>query len=280
MRPDAAFGACRFLLDTSAMLVWGASAYLSTLVPLNLAQEIGFRLRPYRMVAVGVATAATFVSLPLATAMIGEGWSDALNPTTIRAVLFETSVGCAWQVQAVAALILTATLAFADRPRPVATMLAAGLLLASIALIGHAAMHEGWLGVAHRVNDALHILCGGAWLGALVPLLAILWPIESPKYASEADLAVSRFSMVGHGIVALIIASGAANTALVLGRFPSRWSSPYQAMLATKIVLVAAMVGLAVSNRYALVPRIARQLPSAVSAVRLFAAGRAQVKTR
>jgi copper resistance protein D len=248
------------------MLLWGASAYLSTLVPSHLAQDIGQRLRSFAIVAAAVAIATTIVSLPLETAMIGEGWSDALDLTTIRAVLFETSIGQAWRVQAIAALILAATLALAPRRRPVATALAAGFLLASIALTGHAAMQDGWPGVAHRVNDAVHVLSSGAWLGALVPLLIILWRVD----VREADLALRRFSTTGHVIVALVIASGVIDTVFVLGRWPTDWSSPYQAMLASKIALVAVMVGLAMANRYVLVPRITPHWPSGVlSAIRL-----------
>ena len=54
----------------------------------------------------------------------------------------------------------------------------------------------------------------------------------------------------------LVIATGALNTALVLGRWPTDWRSPYQALLAGKVAVVAAMTGLAVLNRYVVVPRM------------------------
>jgi putative copper resistance protein D len=69
-------------------------------------------------------------------------------------------------------------------------------------------MQDGWPGVAHRVNDAVHVLSSGAWLGALVPLLIILWRVD----IREADLALRRFSTAGHVIVALVIASGVIDT--------------------------------------------------------------------
>ena len=268
MGPDAALAACRFLHDASAMLLWGASAYLWALVPSNLAKDVRRRLRPLGVVTIAVTVATTAASLPIETAVIGEGWNAALDPGTIRDVLFDTSVGHAWQVQALAAPILAATLAVPLRSRQASTALASGLLLASITLTGHAVMQAGWIGLAHRINDVFHVVCSGAWLGALVPLLAILRRSDDPEDRGEVGIAVRRFSTAGHAIVALVIASGVLNTILVLGRWPTDWSSPYQAMLASKIALVAVMVGLAIVNRYALVPRIAAAQSSAVQAMR------------
>jgi copper resistance protein D len=267
MTPDAALVVCRFLNDASAMLLWGTCAYLATLMPKDLALEIGRRLQLFSFVTAAVAVATTAVTLPLGAAAIGDGWRDAVDPATVRAVLFETGVGEAWQARATAALLLTISLA-SPFPGFRATALSAGLLLASLAATGHAAMHEGWLGLAHRVNDAAHVLSGGAWLGALVPLLLVLRADDDIRHKTDAALALRRFSTAGHIAVALVVATGVVNTVLVLGRWPTDWSSPYQAMLATKIVVVLAMVALAAVNRYLLVPQIACGRLGAVRAIR------------
>lgn len=47
MGPDAAFGVCRFVHDTSAMLAWGAAGYVAALAPPDLADALGRRLRAY-----------------------------------------------------------------------------------------------------------------------------------------------------------------------------------------------------------------------------------------
>jgi copper resistance protein D len=267
--PGAALAACHFLRDASTMLVWGAFAYLSTLVPPDLARQIGRPLQSFRVVAIAVAAAATAAALPLESALIGAGWRDALHAATVWKVLFETSVGRAWQAQAVAAVLTGATLAAPSARRMGATALTSGLLLASLALTGHAAMHEGWLGVAHRLNDAVHVLSGGAWFGALVPLLLIFAALGDPERRRRADVALRRFSTAGHVAVALVILSGVINTLLVLGRWPIHWSSPYQAVLGSKVVLVAVMVCVALTNRYRLVPRVAADRPDALRALRL-----------
>lgn len=77
-----------------------------------------------------------------------------------------------------------------------------------------------------------------------------------------------RFSIAGQIVVALVVVSGTLNTALVLGRFPSDWSSPYEALLAAKIALVAAMVCVATVNRYVLATRLAQHQSGGASAIR------------
>ena len=271
MTPDAALVVCRFFNDASAMLLWGAYAYLATLTPRDLALGIGQPLRWFRVALVVVAVATAAAALPLEAAAISDGWHGAVDLATIRAVLFETSVGRAWQTRAAATSLLALSLA-APFPGFQATALGAGLCLASLAATGHAAMREGWLGLAQRVNDATHLLSGGAWLGALVPLLLILRASDDPSHRTDATLALHRFSTAGHFAVALVVATGIVNTALVLGRWPTNWSSPYQAMLAAKIAVVLAMIVLAAVNRYILVPEIAGGRDGAVRAIRLGAA--------
>src|SRR5699024_4184601 len=107
-------------------------------------------------------------------------------------------------------------------------VMGSGLGLISLVLTGHASMHQGSLLAAHRANDALHVLAGGGWLGALLPLVPILRLLDAPDVGGEALLALRRFSTVGHGAVALVILSGIVNMLLVLQRLPTDWSSPYQ----------------------------------------------------
>lgn len=246
------------------MLLWGAFAFLVTLVPRDLAAGIGRRLRWLWIVAAATAVATTAAALPLQAAMIGDGWTDALDPATLRAVLFETSVGYAWQGQALGVVLLLLAFATPLVVRIAAVAAAAGLATASAALTGHAVMQAGWPGIAHRFNDACHILAGGAWLGALVPLLLVLKALDQPDTRRQAGAALRNFSFAGHFAVALVLVSGVINTMLVLGRWPTQWSSPYQALLAAKIALVAVMTGLAIVNRYHFVPRLTQHRAEAI----------------
>ena len=268
LRPDEALALCRFLHDGAGLVLWGAYAFLWALIPKQLADHLGRRLEPLRLAAVAVAVATAVAVLPLEAAVIGEGWVDGINPATVQAVLFETSVGWAWMAQAVVALLLAGTLTVPLRLRLGSTALASGLLLATLTLTGHAAMHEGALGVAHRLNDAVHVLAAGAWLGALVPLLPLLRALDDRDLSHGAGLALRRFSVSGHFAVALVVLTGSLNTMLVLGRWPTDWSSPYQAMLAAKAALVLVMTALALVNRYLLVPMLARSRGSVIRTLR------------
>ncbi|NTI00438.1 copper homeostasis membrane protein CopD [Agrobacterium rhizogenes] len=267
--PDTALAACRFLHEASLMLLWGTSAYLCLMVPKVLADRVWQMFAGTSVVTALLAGATAFVSLPLAAASIGNGWNDAINAGTLHAVLFETTVGQAWLAQAVAALIVLLALPLPGRRRHRGIALGSGLGLAALVLTGHASMHEGWLRMAHRANDMLHVLAGGGWLGALVPLIPILRLLSQPEYRVEALLALRRFSTAGHVAVAMVIISGIVNTTLILKHLPTDWSSPYQALLGLKIALVAGMSLLAIVNRYVLVPRIGHDQARALNAIRL-----------
>ena len=65
-----------------------------------------------------------------------------------------------------------------------------------------------------------------------------------------------RFSFFGHFVVAAIVATGIVNIALISGHAPWPPTTPYRALLDIKISIVAAMIALAVFNRYWLVPRL------------------------
>lgn len=269
MDPTTALELCRFLHDASLMLLWGACAYLSLLVRKALADTV-WRMSalPFFLITV-IAALTMLISLPAATAIIGNGWSDALDLGTVHDVLFDTTVGLAWQAQAIAAVMMVCAFLLPESRRRLGLALASGFGLAALSLTGHASMLDGWLRQAHRANDVLHVLTGGGWLGALVPLIPILRLLSRPECRAEAQLALRRFSTAGHWAVALVILSGIVNTMLILKRLPTDWSSPYQTLLAIKIALVAGMSLLAIVNRYVFVPWISRNPNRALQALRL-----------
>ena len=269
MDTTTALQLCRFLHDASLMLLWGACAYLSLLVPKALADTVWRMIAKPFVLIVMVAALTALAALPVTTANIGNGWSDALDAGMIHEVAFETTVGLAWQAQMLAAIVMICALLPPQNWRRHRLALGAGIGLASLSLTGHASMLEGWLQQVHRANDILHVLAGGGWLGALLPLIPILKLLGRPEYRTEAQVALRRFSNAGHAAVALVILSGIVSTLLILKRLPTDWSSPYQKLLAIKIALVAIMTVLAIINRYVFVPWIGRKPGRALLALRL-----------
>jgi putative copper resistance protein D len=256
--PEGALVLCRFLFDGPALFIWGSSAYLSACVPAELAAELDRKLRRWTVIAVSVAVAATAAMLPLRAATIGNGWPDAFAPSMLGGVLFETDVGSAWIVQACAVALLVVATSLRETIRLQAQAIGAAFMLLGLTVSGHAAMNDGWLRVVHRLNDGLHLLSGGAWLGALVPVLLIMPMLGGGRRPEDARLALMRFSTAGHVAVALVILSGIVNTLLIVGTVPWDWSFRYQRLLSIKILLVAAMAAVAIINRYVVVPRLGR----------------------
>jgi putative copper resistance protein D len=264
---DGALAACRLAHYAALVLGFGTAVFLRWLAAPGLAAPIGQALRVPIRLGLLLAAATTWLWLPLQAAEIAGGWDGATDPDTLSAVLFETGFGQAWIGRAGLSVVLL--LLAAGWPRRVgATALAAGLLLASLALAGHAAMQDGTIGLLHRLNHVVHVLAGGFWLGALVPFVLCLPRLRDPELRRDAIQALQRFSTAGHVAVTAVLASGVINIALVLGRWPTDWSSPYQALLACKIAAVLAMIGLAAANRYVFVPRIGRSNGAAVVAIR------------
>lgn len=263
----AVLALCRFGQDAAATLLWGAAAYLGALVPVGLAAAVAWRLRHLAAAAVAVAALAVAVKLPAEVAGIGDGWRDAVDIGVVRSVLVDTSVGRAWMAEAAAVLLLVAAAFTPVRWRVLAIAASSGLVLASLALEGHATLYEGWLGALDRANDVIHVLSGGAWLGSLAPVLLILAASSGDADRGEVATALRGFSRAGHAAVALVLLSGILSTALVLKRWPLDLASPYEALLDVKIVCVVAMTALALVNRYVLVPRMARAPDGAARAL-------------
>jgi putative copper resistance protein D len=257
MSPDGALTICRILQDVSSVLLWGSYAYLSALVPSILAGSINQHLKPFRLMAIAVAVSATFAVLPLEAGILGDGWGNAGDLTTIRDIMLETSIGDAWLVQAVAVIALAMTSWLVPRHQQPATALCAGLLLGCRALMGHSIMGEGSAGNLLQLSYLIHVLSSGAWLGALVPLLFVVRELSKRDDRQEAAAAgLRRFSAAGQIMVALAVFTGVINTTLILGQLPLSWSQPYQGLLAAKICLVGGMISIALINRNLIVPRI------------------------
>jgi len=112
-------------------------------------------------------------------------------------------------------------------------------------------------GTVQRINDAVHLLTAGAWIGGLLGFIGALRAYRDEELRREAARAMARFSFLGRFVVAAIVATGAANIALVSGRPPIPPATPYRLLLCVKLALVAVMIALAATNRFFLAPRLA-----------------------
>src|SRR5215467_7103745 len=112
-----------------------------------------------------LATAANMAGSPAA----------ALDPITIGKVLLGTGFGRVWCWHLLfAALTIGVCHAPNLRWRIPAILVLALLLLLSLGWVGHAVEGQGATKLVHQINQMLHLLAAGLWLGGLLPLAWLL----------------------------------------------------------------------------------------------------------
>jgi copper resistance protein D len=266
-----ALALCRFAHFMAAMLTFGMSAYLWLYAPERLRLALSPVVRRLALIASIVALITAIAWLALESASMADGWSAAIDPGAIGAVLTDTSFGHAWAAHLILAAALVLVVIFEPRAQWVATAVAAAALLASLGLVGHAAMQTGAEGVLHRMNHAVHLLTVGAWIGGLVPFAMCLSAYRRDDLRKDAVRAMMSFSFSGQFIVAAIVLTGVGNIALTSGRAPIPPTTPYRALLVAKIIIVGIMIALAIVNRFVLAPRL-KANATALAALRLTSA--------
>jgi copper resistance protein D len=266
-----ALALCRFAHFMAAMLTFGMSAYLWLYAPERLRLALSPAIRRFALIASIVALITAIAWLALESASMADDWSAAIDPGAIGAVLTDTAFGHAWAAHLILAAALVLVVIFEPRAQWVATAVAAAALLASLGLVGHAAMQTGAEGVLHRMNHAVHLLTVGAWIGGLVPFAMCLSAYRRDDLRKDAVRAMMSFSFSGQFIVAAIVLTGVGNIALTSGRAPIPPTTPYRALLVAKIIIVGIMIALAIVNRFVLAPRL-KANATAVAALRLTSA--------
>jgi copper resistance protein D len=251
-----ALALCRFAHFLAAMLAFGMSAYLLAYAPERLRLAFSPVVRRLALVASVVALITAFAWLALESASMADDRSAAIDPGAIGAVLTDTAFGHAWGVHLALATALVAVVAFGPRARWATTSLVSAALLASLGLVGHAAMQTGPEGILHRANHAVHLLAAGGWIGGLVPFTMCLRAYERDGLRKDAVRAMAGFSFWGQLIVAAIVLTGVVNIALTSHHPPVPPTTPYRALLVAKLVIVAIMILLALFNRFVLAPRL------------------------
>lgn len=247
------FVLCRFVHFAAVMLMFGSSLFTALLSPQRLSPYLTRDVRPLLVSCTWLAGLSAVVLLAIQAGQMGDGWADTWRLEVWWAVL-GTTFGEVWRWHLGISLLALLSLWLAEPRRTQLLALLSTLLLVSMAFIGHAAMHDGALGVAHRFNHALHLLAAGYWFGSLLPLLVCLRYLAQPQSRSEAVTTLIRFSRWGHLAVALVLLTGVINSLIILGSWPLDVDSPYQRLLLFKTALVALMVMVALANRYVIVP--------------------------
>lgn len=207
--------------------------------------------------ATAIFAAVGVVLTTVAMLRLAASFSDSaafFDIPTLQMLLTETAMGWA-AVARITALLAVVALALTSTKR-FYPILFAVIAVVSLSWNGHGAMTDKALGWLHLAGNALHLLAAFGWIGALA---AFLWAATLSKGSSH-DLAVSleRFAGVGTVFVAVLLATGIANTLFVVGSnaLPTLLETTYGRLLVTKIGLFAAMLAAAAANRFWLTPRM------------------------
>lgn len=234
------------------LLVYVQSALLLGVLLFAASWTRRVRLTAAILAAGGIALSA-FAVLLLARSLSESG--AAFDWPTLRVLLTEASAGWAALARA-GALAGVAVVATRVGSRRYAAGLAM-IAIATLAWNGHGAMTEGAPGYVHLFGDALHLLAGLVWVGAIAAFLRT----ASRSADSSADLRgnLEKFATTGTMLVALLVITGIANTLFIIGWdglagiFDTIWGQ----LLVLKILLFAGMLGVAAANRFWLTPRLA-----------------------
>lgn len=209
-------------------------------------------------VAMVGAVLAPLVSLVLMltsiAAMMGQPLA-ALEGPMVEAMIFGTDLGWAFLFRAallgggLIALLLRNRLASA---LPIAALCYAAALI-TLAWSGHAAATEGGLGLFHRLNDGLHLLAAGLWLGAIGWFLHLV--IKAHRRVDDAQArnllgVMHRFAPLGVTLVSVVAITGLINAQLIFGIMNSAavLTTDYGILLAGKLVLVYGMLAFGAHN--------------------------------
>jgi copper resistance protein D len=208
-----------------------------------------------------------------AAAMSDQRVAQIFSDGVLWTVLSQTTFGRDWLIRFVLACALAATLPalLSPRDRKTPRIEAAAAILAAtfagaLAWSGHAAGGLGSETVIHPAADGLHLIAAAAWLGALLPLIALF----AAAGADDASLAIARtatarFSILGVASVGTLLATGIVNTFYLAGSAPALLHTDYGRLLLIKIALFLLMVAIAAVNRFRLTPQLLQHARIAAS---------------
>lgn len=258
--------ALRLLQYAGAMILFGSSLFALYALPtqgLGSAPETRW-FRPLLIWSGVGLLLASLAGLVAQTSVLAGSFGEGLKLSSLGAVV-GMGLGRAALIRAVAAALAVAVLVArkADRNALVASAALGGIICASFAWMGHGAATEGPGGTIHLVADILHALAAGAWVGALVAFGGLLGRRgKSVQLDGLLHTALHRFSGVGSGLVAVLVASGLVNSWFLVGpeRLSGLWTTPYGQLLSLKLVLFVGMLALAAANRFRHTPALGAAL--------------------
>ncbi|MFI0848521.1 copper resistance CopC/CopD family protein [Mesorhizobium sp. IMUNJ 23232] len=176
---------------------------------------------------------------------LGAPFSDLVTADVWHAGLWATSYGRSTLLAAMAICVAYAAGQAGYWSRLGIWLASAATLLVGVAVAsaGHASTAPPRYLTAPAVF--LHAVTAVLWIGALLPLGAIL-----VRGGAELPMVLRRFSRVIPAIVAVLALSGLMLAIVQVQTIPALWNTDYGRVLMAKLALVAALLLLAALNRF------------------------------
>lgn len=255
---ETALSIARFLHHSAAIQLFGTAVFESWIAPRGLSDSLLPVTRRIAIFNAWLLASSALLWLIAETGMMADGWADAFNPAMIWQVMTATGFGTVWAINIlIAVLAAVAAHLFGPRRGSVLAILATAAL-GGLAFVGHAVAQSGVLAILSELSQVTHLITSGFWFGSLLSVVLLIAKLRDPRLSGDADIALRRFSGLGHLAVALALGSGVANSWFILHDRGIDPGSLYQWLLLAKMTLVGTMCVIAVVNRYVFMPAIPR----------------------
>lgn len=183
-----------------------------------------------------------------------------VQPETFSIILLHTQFGHLWLVRYGCCFVL-GVLFFIRCHESIKAVLSL-VILASLAVAGHAGASASSAGPLVLAGDIVHLIAAVLWPGGLVPLLFVLW--RESRAADRADwrfvaAVTQRFSTQSLIAVALIAMTGILNACFLVGNLRALLVTGYGELLLVKIGLFLPMISFGAWNLLVLKPALIRR---------------------
>ena len=125
-----------------------------------------------------------------------------------------------------------------------------------LSLSGHSAADAGSSWVS-QLADWLHLSAAALWVGGLVQLAFVIWPLE-PALRRQAFL---RFSKLATLLIVVLLSAGTYLSILRLPHFADLWNERYGQVLLAKLGLVSLALAWGAAHHFLVRPRLERGAP-------------------
>ena len=246
-----AAGVVRFAVFGAILMLVGGLAFVAFVWPAGASER---RVRRLLWSSLVTLAAGTLLGIGLQGASLdGLGVADAVQPSVFRDAV-DTTFGTVWLARLALvvpmAWVLT-QLRHAGRSWWRVNAVVLGVAVAATpAFAGHADSGR-WTALA-KVADVLHVAAAAVWLGGLAVLVVRALRRDVP----EARTIAERFSPIAFAAVGVVVVTGSFQSVRQVTSLDGI-ETAYGRLLAVKIVLVLALIGVASLARSALRGRLA-----------------------